>query len=180
MPHVLPTSCSRSSRTVRGDRLSIHAYSARTINGKVVSLDCLRGRVCLVVNTASECGYTPQLEGLETLYRRLQGRGFTILGFPCNQFGQQEPGDEAVIEAFCSRSYGITFPLFAKIEVKGPGAHPVYRYLTSARRGLIGTRAIKWNFTKFLVGPEGTARRRYGPGVLPSRIEPDILALLAR
>ncbi len=160
--------------------VSLHDYSARTIGGETFSLGSVRGQACLVVNIASECGYTPQLEGLEALYQRLRGRGFTILGFPCNQFGHQEPGDEAAILSFCTLNYGVTFPLFAKIEVNGPAAHPLYQYLTSERRGLLGTRAIKWNFTKFLVGPDGLVRRRYGPAVTPARIEPDILALLPR
>lgn len=160
--------------------VSLHDYSARTISGEILPLSSVRDQACLVVNIASECGYTPQLEGLEALYQKLRDRGFAILGFPCNQFGNQEPGDEPTILSFCTRNYGVTFPLFAKIEVNGPAAHPLYQYLTSQRRGLFGTRAIKWNFTKFLVGPDGLVRRRYGPAVTPARIEPDVLALLPR
>ncbi len=156
----------------------IYDFSARTIAGEVISLSAYRGRVCLIVNVASECGYTPQYRGLEELYQRHRAQGFTILGFPCNQFGGQEPGDETAIQEFCTLNFGVTFPLFAKVDVKGRAADPLFRHLTSRRRGLLGTRAIKWNFTKFLVDDSGAAIRRYGPRCLPADIEPDIVGLL--
>lgn len=150
--------------------MTIYEYTARTIAGEPASLAKFRGQVCLIVNIASECGYTPQLEGLEALYQQYRGERFTVLGFPCNQFGQQEPGDEPAILAFCSRKYGVTFPLFAKVDVNGPAAHPLFDYLTRARRGLLGTRKIKWNFTKFLVDRDGIPRVRFGPKKRPERI----------
>jgi len=146
----------------------------RTIDGRVQPLDAYRGKALLIVNVASRCGYTPQYAGLEALYRRYRDRGFLVLGFPCNQFGAQEPGSEAEILAFCASTYGVTFPVFAKIDVKGPAAHPLYRHLTTARRGFLGTSGIKWNFTKFLVGPNGDVLRRYGPRVPPEQIERDV------
>ena len=127
-------------------------------------------QVCLIVNIASECGYTPQLEGLEALYRAYASDRFTVLGFPCNQFGQQEPGEDPAILAFCRSKYGVTFPLFAKVDVNGPAAHPLFDYLTRARPGLLGSRDIKWNFTKFLVGRDGIPRRRFGPRKPPEQI----------
>ena len=157
---------------------SLYNYSARTIEGELVSLSAYRDRVCLIVNVASECGFTPQDRGLEGLYQRHRDRGFAVLGFPCNQFGQQEPGDETAIQEFCSLNYGVTFPLFAKVDVKGPAAHPLFRHLTSRRRGFLGTRAIKWNFTKFLVDKTGAVRGRYGPRRPPAEIEPEIMKLL--
>ena len=156
----------------------IYDYSARMIGGAPISLSAYRGCVCLIVNVASECGFTPQYRGLEELYQRYRDRGFTVLGFPCNQFGHQESADETAIQEFCSLNFGVTFPLFAKIDVNGPGAHPLFRHLTSRRRGFLGTRAIKWNFTKFLVDKTGAARHRYGPRRLPADIEPEIVKLL--
>jgi glutathione peroxidase len=149
-----------------------------TIDGGSRSLGEWRGQVLLVVNVASKCGYTPQYRGLEALYRRYHDRGFAVLGFPCDQFGHQEPGDEAEIQRFCSLTYDVTFPLFAKVEVNGPGAHPLYRHLKSARKGLLGSEAVKWNFTKFLVDRDGTVVRRYGPRDTPKQIENDLLPLL--
>jgi glutathione peroxidase len=134
--------------------------------------------VLLIVNVASRCGFTPQYEGLEALYRRHQGRGLVVLGFPCDQFGNQEPGDAAEIRRFCSLRYDITFPLFAKVQVKGPAADPLFRLLTAEQPGLLGSRAIKWNFTKFLVGRDGRVIRRYAPSDPPERIEKDLLPLL--
>ncbi|HEU5217421.1 MAG TPA: glutathione peroxidase [Gemmatimonadales bacterium] len=157
---------------------SIHDYSARTITGETLPLSVYAGRVCLIVNVASQCGFTPQYRGLEALYRRLEHRGLTVLGFPCNQFGRQEPGDETAIREFCSLNFGVSFPLFARIDVNGPSAHPLYRYLTSRRPGLLGTRSIKWNFTKFLVDRSGVVRGRYGPSREPSTLEPEIVRLL--
>ncbi|MEA3117613.1 MAG: glutathione peroxidase, partial [Paraburkholderia sp.] len=131
-------------------------------------------KVLLIVNTASECGFTPQYEGLQKLYERFSARGFEVLGFPCNQFGKQEPGDAAQIGSFCEKNYGVTFPLFDKIEVNGPNAHPLYRYLASEARGVLGTKSIKWNFTKFLVERDGKVAKRYAPSVKPEAIGIDI------
>jgi len=156
----------------------IYAYTARTITGETIALDTYRGDVCLVVNVASACGFTPQYAGLELLYRQHRARGFTILGFPCNQFGGQEPEEEAAILDFCLANYGVSFPMFAKVDVKGPAAHPLFRYLTSRRPGILGTRAIKWNFTKFLVDRNGLVRHRYGPRIKPAAIEPELATLL--
>ncbi len=158
--------------------MTIHAFTARTLEGPELSLAAFRGQVCLIVNVASECGFTPQYEGLEALYRRYRERGFAVLGFPCDQFGHQEPGDAAAIRAFCTARFGVTFPLFAKIEVNGPGAHPLYRHLTRERRGLLGTRRIKWNFTKFLADRAGRVRARFGPRRAPAELERSVLELL--
>jgi glutathione peroxidase len=132
------------------------------------------GKVLLVVNVASQCGFTPQYDGLEALYRKYGPRGLVVLGFPCDQFGHQEPGDEQEIRRFCSMTYGVTFPMFAKVEVNGRGTHPLYRHLKAARPGLFGTRTIKWNFTKFLVGRDGGVLKRYAPGETPEEIEKDL------
>ena len=158
--------------------MGLYDIEVRTVDGRVETLDAYRGKTLLIVNVASRCGYTPQYAGLESLYRRYRDRGFVVLGFPCNQFGAQEPGTEAEILAFCTSTYGVTFPLFAKIDVKGRAAHPLYRHLTAARRGLLGTPGIKWNFTKFLVAPSGEVLRRYGPRVSPEQIERDVAAAL--
>jgi glutathione peroxidase len=158
--------------------MSVHDYSAITIEGNEQGLDAWRGKVMLIVNVASKCGFTPQYEGLEGLYRRLHDRGFVVLGFPCDQFGHQEPGDEAEIARFCSTTYDVTFPLFAKVEVNGEGTHPLYRYLKHEAKGLLGSEAIKWNFTKFLVDREGNVVRRYAPTDTPESIGKDIEAML--
>jgi glutathione peroxidase len=157
----------------------IYDFDVTTIDGQHERLDVYRGRVLLIVNVASRCGFTPQYAGLEDLYRRYRERGFEVLGFPCDQFGHQEPGDETEIQSFCKRTYDVSFPMFAKIEVNGPGLHPLYRYLKNARRGLLGTKRIKWNFTKFLVDRTGTVVRRYGPVVKPEKIEKDVRRLVA-
>ena len=157
--------------------MGIYEFSARTIDGQEQSLSDYRGRTLLVVNVASRCGFTPQYTALEALYRRYRDRGLVVLGFPCNQFGHQEPGNEAEIRAFCSASYDVSFPLFAKIEVNGRGAHPLYRYLRHSLPGALGALGvdrIKWNFTKFLVSPAGEPLRRFGPAVPPERIAPEI------
>lgn len=159
--------------------MAFYDFTVRGINGEPVALAAFRGKVCLIVNVASACGYTPQYAGLEALYRRHQEAGLMVMGFPCNQFGHQEPGEEAAIQEFCRSSYGVTFPLFAKIEVNGPGADPLFRYLKSERPGLLGTPSIKWNFTKFLVDRQGAVATRYGPGGAPAAIEPEIVRLLA-
>jgi glutathione peroxidase len=158
---------------------SLYDFEVATIDGERQSLDAYRGRVLLVVNVASRCGFTPQYAGLEALYRKYRERGFAVLGFPCDQFGQQEPGDEAEIKEFCRLTYDVTFPLFAKIAVNGDMADPLYNYLKRARRGFLGTKAIKWNFTKFLVDRDGKVVHRFGPMVRPERIEKDLVRVLA-
>ena len=155
-----------------------YAFSARRLSGTEETLEFCRGRVCLVVNVASECGFTPQYAGLEALYRRHRDAGLTVLGFPCDQFGHQEPGDDAAIQSFCSLNFGVTFPLFAKVDVNGPGALPLFTWLKSQRRGFLGTRSIKWNFTKFLVDRDGRVRRRFGSRDTPEKLEPLVQALL--
>jgi glutathione peroxidase len=157
----------------------IYAFRARDIEGRERSLEEWRGRVLLVVNTASACGFTPQYAALEALHREYGPRGFAVLGFPCNQFGGQEPGDETAIAEFCTTRYGVDFPLFAKIEVNGPNAHPLWRWLTQEAGGILGTRAIKWNFTKFLIGRDGRVRSRHAPSVAPETLRPAIERALA-
>ncbi len=156
----------------------IYGFSATAIDGREVSLADYRGRVLLIVNTASKCGLTPQYEGLEALHRQYGERGLVVLGFPCDQFAHQEPGSEAEIENFCQRNFGVTFPLFAKIDVNGDGAHPLYRYLKHEARGLLGSEAIKWNFTKFLIDRDGRVVERYAPTTEPAKIAADIEKLL--
>ena len=158
--------------------MSLYDIDLTTIDGKPASMAKYKDRVLLVVNVASKCGYTPQYAGLEALYRKYKRRGLTVLGFPCDQFGHQEPGDEDAIQAFCSLTYDVTFPMFAKIDVNGPGTHPLYRHLKSARKGLLGTEAVKWNFTKFLVDRNGGVLRRYAPTDTPEAIESDLIPLL--
>ena len=157
---------------------SVYDFSARAIDGTEVSLNRYRGQALLIVNTASKCGFTGQYEGLETLHRDFAGQPFEVLGFPCNQFGNQEPGRAAEIAAFCATSFDVTFPLFDKVEVNGPNRHPLYAWLTREKRGFLGSQAIKWNFTKFLIGRDGKPVRRYAPTVDPAAIENDIKALL--
>ena len=162
-----------------GDGLmSIYDIDLITIDGKPQKMDIYRGKTLLIVNVASECGFTPQYTGLQALYDKFKDRGFVVLGFPCNQFGHQEPNGEAEIEQFCSRTYGVTFPMFAKIEVNGGNTHPLYQCLKSEKPGLLGTEAIKWNFTKFLVGSDGTVLKRYAPSDKPEAIEADLAARL--
>ena len=153
---------------------SIYDFSAKTIDGAEQKLDAYRGKTLLVVNVASKCGFTPQYEGLEALYRKFKGQGLVVLGFPCDQFGHQEPGDENEIKNFCSLNYEVTFPLFAKIDVNGPNAHPLYKYLKHEAKGLLGSEAVKWNFTKFLVDSTGTVRKRYAPTDTPENIEKEL------
>ena len=147
-------------------------------DGAPYPLDAYRGKVLLIVNVASKCGFTPQYAGLEALHRKYAARGFEVLGFPCNQFGAQEPGDAQAIAGFCSTTYDVTFPVLAKIEVNGDGADPLYAFLKREKKGLLGTEAIKWNFTKFLVGRDGEVAGRYAPTVKPEALEPDIETLL--
>ena len=158
---------------------SIYDFSAKTIDGKDEKLDAFRGKTLLIVNVASKCGFTPQYEGLEALYRKFQGQGLVVLGFPCDQFGHQEPGNEDEIKNFCSLTYDVTFPMFAKIDVNGAKAHPLYQYLKHEAKGLLGSEAIKWNFTKFLVGKDGQVLKRYAPTDTPESLSADIEAALS-
>jgi len=154
--------------------VGIYDYNAVTLDGEERSLADFKGKVLLIVNTASKCGFTPQYKGLQALYQRYKDRGLVVLGFPCNQFGHQEPGDEVEIGAFCEKNYGVDFPMFAKIDVNGSDAHPLYRYLKSEAPGLLGSEGIKWNFTKFLVDREGRVIRRYAPKDKPEALAADI------
>jgi len=158
--------------------MDIYDYSARRLDGNTRSLADYRGQVILVVNVASHCGMTPQYAGLEALYRKYKDRGFTVLGFPCNQFGAQEPGTEAEIQTFCSTNYDVSFPMFAKIDVNGADAHPLYVHLKGEKPGVLGTEAIKWNFTKFLVGRDGKVARRYAPTDKPEDMDSAVAAAL--
>jgi glutathione peroxidase len=158
--------------------MTVYDYSAQRLDGTEESLSAYRGQVLLIVNTASQCGFTPQYAGLESLYEKLHGGGLATLGFPCNQFGAQEPGSEAEIGQFCLKNYGVTFPMFAKIEVNGESAHPLYKYLKDAKPGLLGTEAIKWNFTKFLIDRNGEPVARYAPQVKPDELEAPVRKLL--
>ena len=156
----------------------VYEFDAETLDGRVERLERFRGQVLLIVNVASRCGYTPQYAGLEALHGRYRHRGFSVLGFPCNQFGGQEPGTSDEIRDFCQETYDVSFPLFAKVDVNGADAHPLYRWLTSSKPGVLGLRAIKWNFTKFLVGRDGLVLKRYGPRETPQAIEADLDAAL--
>jgi glutathione peroxidase len=153
-------------------------FSATRLDGTLEDLSAYAGKVALVVNTASVCGFTPQFEGLEQLYEKYADQGFVVLGFPCNQFGGQEPGDAEEIGAFCQRNYGVTFPMFDKVEVNGTSAHPLFKYLKDAKPGLLGTEAIKWNFTKFLIDRHGEPVARYAPQIKPEELEAAIRKLL--
>jgi glutathione peroxidase len=155
----------------------IYDFTAQSLAGEDVQLKQFEGQVLLIVNTASACGFTPQYKGLEQLHRELSPRGFAVLGFPCNQFGSQEPGDAKQIETFCDRTYGVTFPMFAKIDVNGSKAHPLYEYLKSEKTGLLGS-SIKWNFTKFVVDRSGKVVGRHAPTVTPEGLRREIEALL--
>jgi glutathione peroxidase len=157
---------------------SIYDFSARDLDGASVSLSDYRGKTLLIVNVASKCGFTPQYEGLEALYRKFAPKGLVVLGFPSNQFGHQEPGNSTEIRDFCSTNFDVTFPLFAKIDVNGNDADPLYKFLKREARGVFGTERIKWNFTKFLVDPQGKVRKRYAPTAKPWSIENAISALL--
>jgi glutathione peroxidase len=157
---------------------SIYDIPVTTLDGKPSTLAAYRGHPMLIVNTASECGFTPQYKGLEELHQKYGARGLAVLGFPCNQFGGQEPGSDTEIAAFCERNYGVTFPLFSKIEVNGTGTHPLFAHLKKAAPGLLGSEAIKWNFTKFLVDAEGNVVERYAPKTEPKELAKDIEKLL--
>jgi glutathione peroxidase len=153
---------------------TVYDFQAQTIDGQTVSLDQYRDRVLLIVNTASACGFTPQFGGLEKLHETYAARGLVVLGFPCNQFGHQDPGSNDEIATFCQRNYGVSFPMMAKIDVNGAGAHPLYQWLTAEAPGILGSKAIKWNFTKFLVGRDGRVLKRYAPQDSPEKLTQDI------
>ena len=158
---------------------SLYDIEVRAMDGKTQPLAAYRGKTLLVVNVASRCGFTPQYTGLEALYRKYKDQGLVVLGFPCNQFGRQEPGTEAEIQQFCATTYDVTFPLFAKIDVNGPATDPLYEFLKSSRPGLLGTEAIKWNFTKFLVNGRGEVVARYAPSDTPEKIDQAVAGVLA-
>ncbi len=158
---------------------SLHDFSALGIDGQTQDLAPYRGQVVLVVNTASACGFTPQFAGLQKLHEQFAGRGFTVMGFPCNQFGSQDPGSNSEILGFCQKNYGVGFPMMGKVEVNGPQAHPLWQWLTRTAPGVLGTEAIKWNFTKFLIGKDGQVIKRYGSVDKPEGIARDIEAALA-
>lgn len=158
---------------------SVYEFAADTIGGESVSLDHYKDKVVLIVNTASKCGFTPQYKGLEELYQKYKDQGLEILGFPCNQFGAQEPGNAEQISEFCEINFGVTFPLFGKIDVNGGDAHPLFEYLKESAPGLLGSKRIKWNFTKFLIGKNGKVVERYAPQTTPAAIAKDIEAQLA-
>ncbi len=157
---------------------SVYEFSGKTITGENKPIADYKGRVLLIVNTASKCGFTPQFKGLESLYEKYKDNGLMVLGFPCNQFLSQDPGSDAEISEFCELNYGVTFPMFAKIDVNGDNAHPLFRHLTAAAPGLLGSKAVKWNFTKFLVDRQGNVVSRYAPATKPEDIATDIEKLL--
>jgi glutathione peroxidase len=163
-----------------GKATTVHDFSVSLLNGRPQHMGDFRGRVLLIVNTASHCGFTPQYSGLEKLYERYRDRGLEVLGFPCNQFGKQEPGDAEQIAAFCEQNYRVKFPMFAKIDVNGPEAHPLYRFLKQQKPGLLGVGRIGWNFTKFLVDREGRVVRRFKPSTKPEALSEAIEELLLR
>ena len=158
--------------------MTVYDFKARSIDGREVSLAEYRGKVLLIVNVASKCGFTPQYRGLEELYERFGKDGFEVLGFPCNQFGSQEPGTDSDIKGFCDLQYGVQFPLFSKIDVNGAGTHPLYEFLKKSKPGFLGTKRIKWNFTKFLIDRSGKPLKRYSPQTKPDAIEKDVQAAL--
>jgi glutathione peroxidase len=158
--------------------MTLYDIEAKTIDGEARSLRDYAGKTLLIVNVASKCGFTPQYAGLEALYEKYAGKGFVILGFPCNQFGAQEPGPESEIASFCSATYGVSFPMFAKIDVNGDNAHPLYKFLKREAPGILGSEAIKWNFTKFLVDKNGKVVKRYAPTDTPQSLEKDIESAL--
>lgn len=158
---------------------NIYQFEAELLEGDIKALADYKGKVMLIVNTASKCGFTPQFAGLEKLYEKYKPQGLEILGFPCNQFGGQDPGTNKEIGAFCQRNYGVNFPMFAKVDVKGPEAHAIFRFLTREAKGILGSQNIKWNFTKFLVGRNGEVLGRYVPTTKPEALEADIEKALA-
>jgi len=158
--------------------MSVYDFSATDIQGTERALSEYKGKVLLIVNTASKCGFTPQFEGLETMYKELNDKGLEVLGFPCNQFAQQDKGSDSEIAGFCMKNYGVSFPMFSKVEVNGAGEHPLYKYLKSEAKGILGSKKIKWNFTKFLVNQKGDVLKRYAPTAKPEDIQKDVAALL--
>lgn len=158
---------------------SVYDFQARQIDGQEISLSAFKGQPLLIVNTASQCGFTPQLAGLEELHQRYAAQGLVVLGFPCNQFGSQDPGSDGEIAAFCERNYHLTFKMMSKVDVNGPTAHPLYQWLASEAPGLLGSKALKWNFTKFLVGRQGQVLKRYAPLDKPADLAQDVEAALA-
>lgn len=158
--------------------MSVYDYEANTLQGQEESLSKYKGKVLLVVNTASKCGFTPQYKGLQEVYDKFKDRGFEVLGFPSNQFAGQEPGESEDIAEFCEINYGVTFPMFEKIDVKGADAHPLFKYLSKEAPGVLGSKSVKWNFTKFLVDQEGRVLKRFSPQTTPAQIEADIAKLL--
>ncbi len=158
--------------------MSIYDFEVKTISGEIITMNAFKNKVLLIVNVASKCGFTEQYAGLENLYQKYKDKGLVILGFPCNQFMNQEPLNEEEIKSFCSLTYGVTFPMFSKIDVNGENTHPLYKYLKEAKKGLLGSEAIKWNFTKFLVDKNGTVINRYAPATKPESLEVDILIYL--
>ncbi|MEH6344080.1 MAG: glutathione peroxidase [Bermanella sp.] len=160
--------------------MTVFEFSAQDIQGNNKDLADFKGKVMLIVNTASKCGFTPQYEGLENIYKDLKEQGLEILGFPCNQFGQQEKGSDTEIAGFCMKNYGVSFPMFSKVDVNGDNAHPLYDYLKKQSPGILGSKGIKWNFTKFLVGKDGQVIKRFAPTAKPKDIAKDIKALLAQ
>lgn len=158
--------------------MSVYDYKATTLRGEEESLSKYKDKVLLVVNTASKCGFTPQFKGLQELYDKFKDRGFEVLGFPSNQFAGQEPGSSEDIEQYCQINYGVTFPMYEKVDVKGDTAHPLFQYLTREAPGVLGTKAVKWNFTKFLVDREGRVLKRFSPSTSPEKIEADIAEML--
>jgi glutathione peroxidase len=160
--------------------MNVHDFKATGITGTEVDLSQYKGKVLLIVNTASNCGFTPQYKGLEQVYDQFKDKGVEVLGFPCNQFGGQEPGSEEEIGAFCEKNFGVTFPLFAKVDVNGEGTHPLFAHLKKEAPGILGTQAIKWNFTKFLVQKDGRVYKRYAPNTTPEELLGDIEKLLAQ
>lgn len=162
-----------------GAAKTVYDFQAKDITGKDVPLEAFKGKVMLIVNTASKCGFTPQFAGLEELYKQYAGKGLAVLGFPSNQFLSQDPGSDNQIAEFCQVNYGVSFPMMSKIDVNGPGAHPLYQWLSAEAPGLLGIKSIKWNFTKFLVGKDGKVIRRYAPSDKPADLAKDIEAALA-
>lgn len=158
--------------------MSVYDFSATDIQGAERNLSEFEGKVLLIVNTASKCGFTPQFEGLENMYKDLNEKGLEVLGFPCNQFAQQDKGSDSEIAGFCMKNYGVSFPMFSKIEVNGEGEHPLYTYLKSSAKGILGTKKIKWNFTKFLINQNGEVVKRYAPTSKPEDIQKDVASLL--
>ena len=158
---------------------TVYDFEARQIDGTTIALAAFKGKVMLIVNTASQCGFTPQFGGLEALHQSHAARGLAVLGFPCNQFGSQDPGNDGEIATYCEVNYGVTFPMMSKIDVNGAGAHPLYQWLSAEAPGLLGSKSIKWNFTKFLVGKDGQVIRRYAPTDKPAGLVKDIEAALA-